>query len=280
MIKFEKNNENNSLKVELTSHAFDLFKEKLPFLCVFESYVTNEEIWSHTLNAGTWVVWNGGIVPFNLKVLDNQNNLIYQRLYSEEDMEELDQMFNFYTHMNKNTKGIVIGSHDGTFGHWVKPVRENKTKCLLVEGSKYQFMKLFQNYNKLDNCVFINEIVTDDGKDVVWFTGGEGFTDSVEKSTLEIFLNDESIKSELRKSISINDLIEKFEYQKFDWLHTDVEGYDDKIIMSLKYFPKIIIFENAHVKRMNNYEKLENFLMSKNYKLIDFGFDTLAIKQN
>jgi len=280
MIKLEKNNENNSLKVELTSHALDLFEDKLPFLCVFESYVTNEEIWCHTLNAGTWVVWNGGMVPFNLKVFDNKNNLIYHKLHDIEDMGELDQIFNFYTQMNQNTKGIVIGSHDGTFGHWIKPVKENKTKCLLVEGSKHQFMKLFQNYNRLDNCTFINEIVTDDGKDVVWFTGGEGFTDSVEKSTLEIFLNNESIKSEHRKSISINDLIEKFEYQKFDWLHTDVEGFDDKLIMSLKYFPKIIIFENDHVKRMNNYEKLEDFLKNKNYKLIDFGFDTLAIKQD
>lgn len=280
MIKLEINKENkNSLKVELIKDAFDLFEDRLPFECVFETYVTKEKIWSHTLQAGTWVLWNGGDRPFNLKVFDNQKNLIYEKLYSIADMDDLHQIFNIFTEMNKNTKGVVIGSHDGTFGHWIKPVTDKKTNCLLVEGSKKQFMKLFENYHQLDNCTFINEIITDDGEDVVWFTGEEGFTDSIEKSTLELYLEKDKINSEKRKTISINQLIEKFEYQDFDWLHTDVEGYDDKLIMSLKYLPKLIIFENAHVKRMGNYENLKNFLINKNYKLIDFEFDTLAIKK-
>lgn len=280
MIRIERNKESdNSMKVELSSEVKELFQDKLPFLCVFESFVTNKEIWSHSIDAGTWVVWKGGDTPFNLKMFDNQNNLIYQKFYSLEDMDDLHKIFNLYTEMNKNTKGIVIGSHDGTFGHWIKPVIDGKTNCLLVEGSRKQFMRLFENYNKLNNCTFINEIVTNDGEDVVWFSGDQGFTDSVEKSTLELYLEKDKINSEKRKTISINHLIEKYEYQDFDWLHTDVEGYDDKLIMSLNYFPKIIIFENAHVKRMDNYDELEYFLINKNYKLIDFGFDTLAIKR-
>jgi len=279
MINLERNNENNSLKVELSEIASTIFKNKLPFKCIFTDFVSGHGCWSHTLNSGTWVLWNGADKPFDLKIIDNTNKVIFEKKFNFEYLTDLEKIFNVFINMNPNSKGIVIGSHDGSFGHWVLPVKKNMTNCILIEGSQNQFKKLEYNYRESENCILLNEIITTNGEDVIWFTGGEGFTDSVEKTTLNLFLNEKEIKSEPRKTKCLNELIEHYEYQNFDWLHTDVEGYDDKLIMSLKYFPKLIIFENFHVKRMGNYENLESFLISKDYEIIDFDSDTLAIRK-
>jgi hypothetical protein len=279
MIQITRDNDKNSLKVELQGYVIDFFEKNLPFQCIFEDFVTRKEHWRHTLSPGTWVSWNGGSNMFNLKIVDNFNNLIYEKLYDFESMDELHQVFYSFVQLNKNTKGIVIGSHDGGFGHWVKSVREGLTNCLLIEGSINQYLKLIKNYQNLQNCKLINQIVSEDGQDVIWHTGGEGYTDSIEKRTLELFLQNQEIHSEIKKTISINQLIVDENYQDFDWLHTDVEGYDDKLIMSLNYFPKLIIFENMHLKRMGNYENLKMFLHKKNYKILDLGLDSLAIRK-
>jgi len=73
-------------------------------------------------------------------------------------------------------------------------------------------------------------------------------------------------------------LIEQYNYQDFDWLHTDLEGYDAKLIMSLKYFPKLIIFENSHIKDDYAYILLQEFLTKKGYHLIEIHGDTLAVR--
>lgn len=279
MINLERNNENNSLKVELSEIASTIFKDKLPFKCIFTDFVSGYECWSHILNYGSWVLWNGADKPFDLKIIDNTNKVIFEKKFNFEYLTNLEKIFNVFINMNPNSKGIVIGSHDGSFGHWVLPVKKKMTNCILIEGSQNQFKKLEYNYREFENCTLVNEIITTNGEDVIWFTGGEGFTDSVEKTTLNLFLNEKEIKSEPRKTKCLNELIEYYEYQNFDWLHTDVEGYDDKLIMSLKYFPKLIIFENFHVKRMGNYENLKSFLISKDYEIIDFDLDTLAIRK-
>jgi hypothetical protein len=48
--------------------------------------------------------------------------------------------------------------------------------------------------------------------------------------------------------------------------------------MSLKYFPKLIIFENMHIKENQDYNLLCNFLKEKGYTITDFDGDTLAIR--
>lgn len=212
--------------------------------------------------------------------MDKYKNILINRQYNSlYDGGELDKFFSFYCKLYKHTKGIVIGAHDGEWGHWTQPVMDRDTKCLIIEGSKPQFKKLKKNYGNMDNCTLINEIVTTNGEDVEWHTGGDGYTDSVVKEINKRFLGEDEITTEIRKTKSINSLIEEYNYQDYDWLHTDIEGYDAELIMSLKYLPKFIIFENEHSKFINTYNKVFKFLSDLNYEIIEYGIDTIAIKK-
>ena len=139
---------------------------------------------------------------------------------------------------------------------------------VLVEGSKKQFDQLVENYSGKSDLTFINEIITTDGKEVIFFEGGKGYTNS----TIERVINNwekEKIESSLKKSISINYLIETHfinKEKKLDWLHLDVEGLDAKLIFSIKeeYLPKFIIFEDANLLNDEKNELID-YLTKKGY---------------
>jgi len=282
MIHFELHNQQNpelfTFKVKLDPELQTIVKD---YLIVRFDTITGGKGWETQVLPGGWSSWNGGgCSRWNVIVMDSNRNVIFTREYNSlYDGGELDKFFSFYCKKNKNTKGIVIGAHDGEWGHWTQPVLDKDTECIIIEGSKPQFETLEKNYKSRSNCTLINEIVTTNGEDVEWHTGGDGYTDSVVKQINQRFLDDDEITTELRKSISINKLIEEYKYQDYDWLHTDIEGYDAELIMSLKYLPKFIIFENEHSKFIGTYEPCINHLKNLNYEIIEYGIDTLAVKQ-
>ena len=281
MIHFKLHNQQNpelfTFKIELDPALALIIKE--PLIVHFNDLAGGG--WETQLLPGHWSEWNGGgNSRWNITVMDQQRNVIFTREYNSlYDGGDLDKFFNFYCKYNKNTKGIVIGSHNGVWGHWVQSVRDQDTDCIIIEGSEPQLKELQKNYDGLANCALVNEIVTVDGGLIEWHTGGAGYTDSVVKQVNQRFLKDEEILTEKRQSVSINELIESNNYQEYDWLHTDIEGYDAELIMGLKYLPKFIIFENEHAKFINTYQPCIDYLQSLNYKIIEFGIDTLAIKQ-
>lgn len=281
MIHFELHNQQNpelfTFKVELKDELKTIIKE--PLIVKFSDL--QGKGWETSIMPGSWSQWNGGgNSRWDIVIMDSKRNVIFTREYNSlYDGGELDKFFNFYCKYNKNTKGIVIGSHNGVWGHWVQSVRNKETECLIIEGSEPQFNELKENYKNFDNCILINEIVTTEGGPVEWHTGGEGFTDSVVKEVNERFLDDNEINTEMKNSLPINELIEQYNYQDYDWLHTDVEGYDAELIMGLKHLPKFIIFENEHSKFLGTYQNCVDYLKNLNYKIIEYGIDTLAIKQ-
>jgi FkbM family methyltransferase len=79
-----------------------------------------------------------------------------------------------------------------------------------------------------------------------------------------------NIKSYLVTSISINDLLKKYNCPKnFDYLSIDTEGSEYDIIKNLdftKYRPKIITIEHNYQK--NKREQIQKFLFNNNYKRV------------
>jgi len=281
MIKIEisKNEEGGkNFKVELDPLIKFIFKENANLKVRF-SRIDPYDFWEHNISHGMWVTFNSGDNDIvNIQLIQDEN-LIYEHRY---DFllygTELEKCFNLFCKFNQNTKGIVVGSHDGTFGHWIFSILDKETSAIIIEGSEHQFLKLKKNYGHLDNCILLNQIVSKDGKDVIWYKGGKGFTDSIISEVPHKFMNSDQISSEVKQTKTLNEIIEQNNYEDFDWLHTDVEGYDAQLIMSLKYFPKLIIFENMHIKENNDYELLSNFLKEKGYSITDFDLDTLAIR--
>ena len=81
-------------------------------------------------------------------------------------------------------------------------------------------------------------------------------------------------------STSINDLIRNVSQDgPVRWLHLDVEGLDDKLILSIEesLLPEILVYENENIGDESNNE-VRNYLVSKNYKVTNSGRNVIAYR--
>lgn len=259
---------NGKIRVE-TKKISTLFK--LPLRLSIQSHVSGKEIWHSELHDGWWAEFPNNEMN-DVVINDSEGKFIVSRRWNViQDGSELyktlylfcDQIFK----QGRKPKGIAIGTHDGLFGEWVPSVLENITDAILVEASKKQYDALEENFKNIPNVRCVNSLITSDGKPVEFFEGGLGYTNSIVENVIKSWEKEE-IKSTLRDSISTEDLIKNLAGGQIDWIHTDVEGYDNKIIMSIpdELLPKMIIFEHENMKEEEN-ELLNKFLVERGYNL-------------
>ena len=252
----------------------------LPLTLNIKSHVSKKIVWDCKLEDNYWATYANDSI-FDIEIKDaNNNTIIYREFNILEDGSHLDKALYLYCSTLNNPKGLAIGTHDGEFGEWVIPVLEGKTQAVLVEASSPQFQKLTSNYNKTLSVQLIQTLVTTDGSKVEFFEGGKGYTNSVKENVIRSWETEE-ISSNLRKSISINDLINQVSSdKKLDWLHLDIEGYDAEILkaVNVDLLPNFIIFEHNNLS-MEDKLRLENYLIDLGYYLNrDDSVSYLAIK--
>ena len=252
----------------------------LPLTLNIKSHVSKKIVWDCKLEDNYWATYANDSI-FDIEIKDaNNNTIIYREFNILEDGSYLDKALYLYCSTLNNPKGLAIGTHDGEFGEWVIPVLEGKTQAVLVEASSPQFEKLTSNYNKTLSVQLIQTLVTTDGSKVEFFEGGKGYTNSVKENVIRSWETEE-ISSNLRKSISINDLINQVSSdKKLDWLHLDIEGYDAEILkaVNVDLLPNFIIFEHNNLS-MEDKLRLENYLIDLGYYLNrDDSVSYLAIK--
>ena len=240
----------------------------LPLTLNIKSHVSKKIVWDCKLEDNYWATYANDSI-FDIEIKDaNNNTIIYREFNILEDGSHLDKALYLYCSTLNNPKGLAIGTHDGEFGEWVIPVLEGKTQAVLVEASSPQFEKLTSNYNKTLSVQLIQTLVTTDGSKVEFFEGGKGYTNSVKENVIRSWETEE-ISSNLRKSISINDLINQVSSdKKLDWLHLDIEGYDAEILkaVNVDLLPNFIIFEHNNLS-MEDKLRLENYLIDLGYYL-------------
>ena len=278
MIDITYDRDANQTRVELKH--FTIFKKnELPLTAQFKRTIDGLVGWSAELEEGTWATWSGGETQYDVVIKTADGSpILYWKFDVERDGDLIEKaFFQFIKNSPTRCKGMVIGSHNGLFGHWVFPVVKNMSDVVIVDGSEPQFMEVVNNYSHIRNAKFINEIITVDGADVDWMEGGEGFTDTICKSVITKHVEEDKIKHTERSSTSINELFEK-EGPHFDWLHLDVEGLDADLILALKYEPTVIIFETMHIPSVK-YSALLDWFQEKGYKLFNDGFNAMAIKK-
>jgi len=276
MINILYDNIKNTTRVELSS--FNIFNNhQLPLTVEFKNYVNDTLAWSHKLYEGCWIEWSGGEAKYNLIIKNAQEHQILEWNFKvEEHGNQVEKILYYYIKNSTNrTKSIIIGSHDGSFGGWVFPVMDDICDIVMVDGGLNQLKKAKSNYSHLTNCKFINEIITNDGKNVIWYEGGEGYTDTIDKKVISKFLKEDEIKSYTRTSVSINDIFKQND-ENFNWLYLDAEGADADLILSLKYYPDLIIFEPDHINNDKHVELIDWFHIN-NYKIFKED-DYIAIK--
>ena len=246
----------------------------------FKNIITGEIHFTTNIYSNMWTTWNGAELITDVLVYSNLGSLLKEFKWDvTENGDDIEKILWYYLlnrkNQYKNSNGLVIGTHDGRNGHWIYPIINNLSKATLVDGSSSQFEKLKMNYCLHNNVKMINSIVTVDGQDVTWYTGGEGYTDTVVKELISDWLTENQISQETKESTSLKNLMDS---ELFDWVHLDVEGIDDDLILSLEYTPNIIIFESMNLseERIN---KLNQWFSEKNYNTITTNGNTIAVKK-
>jgi hypothetical protein len=256
-----------------------------PLTMLVSSSVTGKEKFTCELNSFTWGTFP--ISEMNDVIIKNikGNILLYRKWNVLIDGSYLYKSLYLYCkNLFENgyvPKGLAVGTHDGAFGEWVPAVREKMSKAFLIEASNKQFNELCKNYKDFSNVKLYEKLITVDGKDVKFFEGGRGYTNSIVERVIrgqEI----EKIHSRISPSTSLNDFIVKEMDGKIDWLHLDVEGLDAKLLMSmdnkLYTLPKLIIFEHENLESIEK-KDLENFFDNNGYSVIYKNVSALAIRK-
>jgi len=253
-------------------------EDELPFK--YQILRDGECLWTIDLYPGMWGSWdpldNDNFVAV---IMDGRGNIVSQFTYDVwVNRNATEQFFDTWINKNPNSKGIVIGTHDGTTGEWVKHVKNKSTFAVLVEASKKQFDELVENYLNFDNVLFRNNVITGKGGDVEFYEFGSGLTNTISESHYKSHVEDnEKVVIVKMSSVGINDLIIEENLQhNLDWLHLDTESIDDEIIMSLDFNkinkPKLIVFEtiNFSEERLGNSERIDklfDWLRFNGYKV-------------
>tara|TARA_B100000401_G_scaffold436505_1_gene380086 strand:+ start:830 stop:1573 length:744 start_codon:yes stop_codon:yes gene_type:complete len=212
--------------------------------------------------------------------LFDKNYVVNTRLISNNSSLNIKTLLNYFFENGYIENLIQIGANDGeNFDELSYFIKRFKTESILVEPIYEHIQKLKETYSshtniKLENAAIFQEeekkylfsvkkefreIYGNHAKAISSFTSNHLLKHGIKKKHIE--------KIEV-KSISINQLLEKYKINKVDLFYCDAEGYDGNIVLGLlksKIQCKIIIFEYIHVEK----EKLEdvlNFLKKENFK--------------
>ena len=274
-------NYGNEIKINTGDLTKSFSTEQLPLNIEIRRSISNDIVWTVQLDSNMW----GSFPQVELNdvlVYDAQNKLVLRYRWDVIDHgstfhKSLWLFCKSIINQGRTPKGLAIGTHDGDFGEWVPLTQSSLSDIVLVEGSNPQFNKLKNNFLGYRNLKFLNQLVTTDGKDVIFFEGGRGYTNSVVERVIRGWETEE-INSSMRSSISLNDLIRNELNGQIDWLHLDVEGLDAKLIMSMDEtykLPKLIIFEHENLELNEKYDVF-SWLESRKYTLHSEGGITMA----
>lgn len=244
---------------------------------------------------------------FNLSANNNPVFLAFYKHFFAPKNGSLASFTDFFSRTNPEITVIQIGANDG-FNHDPihKFIKRDKWKGVLLEPQKEVYGEYLEKLHR--KSVGINTInAALDHKDgykqiykvgfskARWATGLTTFDRSVIESVIESAYvkecakkegveipgkNEELIKEEEVMVISPISLLAKYSIRKIDWLQIDTEGFDYEVIKVFdisKNPPKVIVFEHCNLSESEKQECYDH-LHSNDYKLKEYGRDTLAVK--
>lgn len=259
----------NGIKVEVAE--ISKVNNNLPFKLKIKKHVSGETQWETNIN-DFWFATYPNTEMFDVEILDSLGYVIYKKTW--DIVEHGNYFYKALFLYNKKLisqgkfpKGLVIGTHDGEFGEWVPTALRREARMFLVEASEVQFNKLNKNYKNNSLVKTFRKLITPNGGEVDFFEGGQGYTNSVNENVIRHWETEE-IKCSKKDSTSINELIDKDCGGKLDWIHMDVEGLDDKLILAIhpNFLPDFLIFEDYNLQTKDK-ENLFEYLKSKGYSL-------------
>lgn len=280
------NNVNGTVLLEIEETHINL-PYVTPLNFSLKNSISGDEIWNGTFNnPGDWSSFPFG-AHSEAEVKDGLGNTILNWKWDPAlHGDPICKFFNAWAIKNQGAFGIAIGTHDGSSGEWVEPVRSGLLESFLVEASDKQFNLLQKNYTGLEGVYLYKSLITPYGGDVSFFELGEGHVNSVKLEHVQQY-SDESdlqIVEKKMRSISILELFQNLESDKqIKWLHLDTEGLDAELIFALLnhnvVLPEVIIYESLNLSNDVRSDLLQK-LSFLGYQILEYGWNTLAYGKN
>jgi FkbM family methyltransferase len=236
---------------------------------------------------------------FGFKLID-KNLVKNERLVNDNLFFSLNSILNKLFIYKLINNVIQIGANDGKrFDEINFFIKKFKTKAILIEPIKKNFLELKKNYKNSKNIIFENSAITKKNDIIHLFKVKDSFLDKYDnhvkglnsfdiKHLLKHGVKKKHIIKEKVFTLTFNELLKKYHLKKLDLLFIDAEGYDGDLViefLKLKKFRPIIIFEYIHI----NNDKLRKliFLLKKynfyyfdiNENMICFPIELKKIKE-
>jgi FkbM family methyltransferase len=201
------------------------------------------------------------------------------RTLSKNTLINLDNILKFIF-SNHNINSLVqVGANDGqSFDGLNFYIKKYNPKSILVEPIKESFLKLQKSYKDQSNVKLENSAISVDNEISFLYKVNSKFEKMYgshipaipsfnKKHLVNHGVKSRHIVQEKINTISVKNLLNKYEIDRLDLFFVDAEGYDGKIIydlLSTTNFRPFIIFEFIHIEN-SIFEKLNKKLVDSNY---------------
>ena len=225
--------------------------------------------------------------------LVEKNFIKNNRIVSENSSFNLKTVLNKIFNEQKIEYLVQIGANDGErFDELNRFIKEFKPKSVLVEPIDNYYQDLKKNYQNFDNVYcensaisaeeHINEIYTVEKKNISKYSDHiQGINSFNKNHLIKHGVKPKHIVKTIIKSISIKDLLEKYNINNLDLLFIDAEGYDANIVYDfLKNSDQepIIIFEFIH-SQTKILKDLIKSLMNKKFRFFNINENLVCLPE-
>lgn len=261
------------------SNDITISDRHLPLKFKVSELISNNTIWEISLNPGMWASWDD-VRDLNFSVSTSDDILLKELNYNYECEDLLIYEFwDYFCRLNKNTSGLILGAGNGNWGEWVIPINRELIKCHLVEASKKTFSKLSDTYKNSKQMILHNDVITKDGLDCKFYEGNDDGLNTINLEYLKKIESGENPSSEMRKTKSINDLLN--EIGRVDWIRIDIEGSDYDIIKKIPiyYLNELIMIQYEHYHLSDEKrEEIDSIILPMGFKKLVYNIDTIYYK--
>lgn len=189
----------------------------------------------------------------------------------------------------KNISSLIqIGANDGvSHDHLHSIIKKHRLESLLLEPIECYFLELKKNYHNFPNVKIENSALSVNNDisflykvnpeySKIYGTLSSGVSSFDKDHLIKHGIKAKHIVKEKVNQISFDQLLRKYNFNNFDLLLIDTEGYDCNIVsdffIKIKSVRPFVVFEWSHIKNVELNDTL-NLLIKNNYSFFPVGDD-------